>query len=115
MKISHVMKIRYSLLIFVISIVVNFQNQAQAQNNNNVNNKAPNIIIFNADDISWNDFGCYGNKFVYTPNIDKLAGDDLRFNNAILTASSCSPNRISIMTGRYPQNTEAGELHTEPR
>jgi len=115
MKISHVMKNRYSLLILVISIVVNFQNQALAQDNNDENNKAPNIIIFIADDVSWNDFGCYGNKFVHTPNIDKLAGDGLRFNNAILTASSCSPSRISIMTGRYPHNTGAAELHTEPK
>ena len=73
-----------------------------------------NIIVFIADDVSWNDLGCYGNTFVETPNIDKLAANGLKFNNAILTASSCSPSRISIMTGRYPHNTGAAELHTEP-
>ncbi|AYN69609.1 heparan N-sulfatase [Euzebyella marina] len=75
----------------------------------------PNIIVFIADDISWNDFGCYGNKDVQTPNIDGLAEGGLRFDNAILTTSSCSPSRISIMTGRYPHNTGAAELHTEPK
>jgi len=74
----------------------------------------PNVIIFIADDISWNDFGCYGNKEVQTPNIDRIASHGVKFTNFYLTTSSCSPSRISIMTGRYPHNTGAAELHTEP-
>ncbi|QLE01421.1 sulfatase [Galbibacter sp. BG1] len=75
---------------------------------------APNVIIFIGDDISWDDFGCYGNPYVQTPNIDKLAAEGIKFNNFYLTASSCSPSRNSIITGRYPHNTGAAELHTEP-
>lgn len=72
----------------------------------------PNIILFIADDVSWNDYGCYGNKFARTPNIDHLAANGLKFSNAFLTASSCSPSRASIITGRYPHNTgKAAELH----
>lgn len=74
----------------------------------------PNVIIFIADDISWDDFGCYGNKDVQTPNIDQLAANGLKFTNTYLTTSSCSPSRNSIITGRYPHNTGAAELHTEP-
>ncbi len=74
----------------------------------------PNIVLFLADDVSWNDFGCYGNKEVKTPNIDRLAQSGIRFTNFFLTASSCSPSRNSIITGRYPHNTGAAELHTEP-
>lgn len=74
----------------------------------------PNIIVFIADDISWNDFGCYGNTDVKTPNIDELAANGIRFTNTYLSTSSCSPSRISILTGRYPHNTGAAELHTEP-
>ncbi len=77
--------------------------------------ETPNVVIFIADDVSWNDLGCYGNPDVQTPNIDQLAGNGMRFTNAILTASSCSPSRISIMTGRYPHNTGAAELHSEPK
>ncbi|HSH19470.1 MAG TPA: sulfatase [Draconibacterium sp.] len=77
-------------------------------------NKRPNIILFIADDVSWNDLGCYGNLDVQTPNIDKLAAQGIRFDNFFLTASSCSPSRNSIITGRYPHNTGACELHTEP-
>ena len=74
----------------------------------------PNIIVFIADDISWDDFGCYGNEVVQSPNIDRISSDGILFTNVYLTASSCSPSRISILTGRYPHNTGACELHTEP-
>lgn len=73
-----------------------------------------NIIVFIADDVSWDDLGCYGNTQVKTPNIDKLAKEGLKFDNFYLTASSCSPSRNSIITGRYPHNTGAAELHTSP-
>src|SRR5690606_25486366 len=73
-----------------------------------------NIIVFIADDVSWDDIGCYGNVQVRTPNIDQLAKNGLRFDNFYLTASSCSPSRNSIITGRYPHNTGAAELHTTP-
>ncbi|WP_319592405.1 sulfatase [uncultured Draconibacterium sp.] len=72
----------------------------------------PNIVFIIADDISWNDFGCYGNEIVKTPNIDKLASEGLRFTNAFLTASSCSPSRCSIISGKYPHSNGAAELHT---
>lgn len=72
----------------------------------------PNIIFIIADDISWNDIGCYGNQAVKTPVIDALAGQGIRFDNAFLTTSSCSPSRTSIISGRYPHNSGAAELHT---
>ncbi|MDR2860134.1 MAG: sulfatase [Mediterranea sp.] len=72
----------------------------------------PNIVVLIADDISMNDFGCYGHPDIKTPNIDNLAKSGLRFTNVFLTASSSSPSRASIITGRYPHNTGACELHT---
>lgn len=72
----------------------------------------PNVILFIADDVSWNDYGCYGGKSARTPNIDALAANGIRFDNAYLSASSCSPSRCSIITGRYPHNNgQACELH----
>ncbi len=82
--------------------------------NLNAQNDKPNIVIFIADDVSWNDFGCYGNKVVQTPNTDRISSEGVKFTNVYLTASSCSPSRNSIMTGRYPHNTGAAELHTSP-
>jgi len=72
----------------------------------------PNFVFIIADDVSWNDIGCYGNKVVKTPNIDRLAQEGLRFNNAFLTCSSCSPSRCSIISGKYPHSDGAAELHT---
>lgn len=72
----------------------------------------PNIVFIIADDVSWNDVGCYGNDVVKTPNIDRLAREGLRFTNAFLTASSCSPSRCSIISGKYPHSDGAAELHT---
>lgn len=72
----------------------------------------PNFVLFIGDDIGWNDVGCYGNPQARTPNVDALASHGLRFTNAYLTASSCSPSRLSIITGRYPHNLGHGaELH----
>lgn len=75
--------------------------------------KRPNIIFFIADDVSQEDFGCYGHPTIKTPNTDALAAQGMRFDNAYLTISSCSPSRCSIITGRYPHNTGAPELHTK--
>lgn len=72
----------------------------------------PNIVFIIGDDISWDDFGCYGSATARTPHTDRLARQGIRFTNAYLTASSCSPSRNSFSTGRYPHNNGAGsELH----
>ena len=71
----------------------------------------PNVVFFIADDISYDDFGCYGHPTIKTPATDRLAANGIRFDNAYLTTSSCSPSRCSIITGRYPHNTGAPELH----
>ncbi|MCH9653962.1 MAG: sulfatase [Planctomycetes bacterium] len=73
----------------------------------------PNLIMIFADDVSWNDLGCYGHPAIRTPHLDRLAREGLRFDNAYLTTSSCSPSRCSVITSRYPHNTGAPELHTD--
>lgn len=74
--------------------------------------KRPNFIFFISDDISQEDHGCYGHPVIQTPHIDRLASEGMRFDEAYLTISSCSPSRCSIITGRYPHNTGAPELHS---
>ncbi|WP_146509347.1 sulfatase family protein [Thalassoglobus neptunius] len=71
----------------------------------------PNFVIFVADDMAWDDCGAYGHPNIKTPNIDQLAEEGMRFDRAYLTCSSCSPSRCSMLTGRYPHSTGAGELH----
>ena len=107
---DHFMKMKLYLLlkVFLIIILISCESSFSKKSNK------PNFVIFIADDISWDDLGCYGNKFVKTPNIDKLSSEGIMFSNMYLTTSSCSPSRNSIMTGRYPHNTGAPELHSEP-
>ena len=73
----------------------------------------PSFVFFIADDVSQEDLGCYGHPTIKTPHIDALAANGMRFDNAYLTISSCSPSRCSIITGRYPHNTGAPDLHTK--
>ncbi|MEX2176816.1 MAG: sulfatase [Pirellulaceae bacterium] len=71
----------------------------------------PNVVLIIADDLGWEDSGPYGNEKIRTPQLDRLAAGGMRFDNAILTCSSCSPSRSSIITCRYPHNTGAEQLH----
>lgn len=65
----------------------------------------PNFVFILVDDLGWADLGCYGSTFHETPNLDKLAGESLRFTNAYAACPVCSPTRTSIMTGKYPART----------
>jgi arylsulfatase A-like enzyme len=71
----------------------------------------PNFVVFIADDQGEGDLSCYGHPVLKTPNIDRLAAEGIRFDRAYLTISSCSPTRASFLTGRYPHNTGAEDLH----
>lgn len=62
----------------------------------------PNIIFFLVDDMGWRDVGFMGSKFYETPNIDRLATQGMRFNQAYAACAVCSPTRAAIMTGKYP-------------
>jgi len=71
----------------------------------------PSVLVFIADDQGFGDLSCYGHPTLSTPRIDRLATEGMRFDAAFLTTSSCSPTRCSILTGRYPHNTGAEDLH----
>ncbi|MBI1358124.1 MAG: sulfatase-like hydrolase/transferase [Acidobacteria bacterium] len=72
---------------------------------------APNFLIFIADDLGEGDLSIYGHPVLETPNIDRIGREGMVFDRAFLTISSCSPSRTSILTGRYPHNTHAEDLH----
>lgn len=71
----------------------------------------PNIVLMIADDMEWDDAGCYGHPVVRTPHLDRLAEAGMRFTRGFVTSSSCSPSRASLITGLYPHQTGAEELH----
>ena len=63
----------------------------------------PNIILVFIDDMGWGDFSCFGNEDAQTPHIDRLANEGLRFDQFYVNSPICSPSRVAISTGQYPQ------------
>jgi N-sulfoglucosamine sulfohydrolase len=98
------MKLRIYMGLFLFLLTLTGRASMQTANR-------PNIVLFIADDLAWEDTGAYGNPKVRTPNIDRLAREGLRFTRAFVTISSCSPSRSSLITGRYPHNPDAEQLH----
>ena len=64
----------------------------------------PNIIIFLTDDQGWGDLSINGNKDIYTPNIDQMALNGVKFNR-FFVSPVCSPTRAEILTGRHHVRT----------
>jgi arylsulfatase A-like enzyme len=65
--------------------------------------KRPNIVLVFIDDMGWADFSCFGNEDAKTPNIDQLANEGIRFEQFYVNSPICSPSRVAISTGQYPQ------------
>jgi len=61
----------------------------------------PNIIYIMADDLGYGDLGCYGQKIIKTPNIDKLAEEGMRFTDHYAGSTVCAPSRCCLMTGLH--------------
>ena len=63
----------------------------------------PNIILVFIDDMGWADFSCYGNKDAQTPHIDNMAKEGIAFEQFYVNSPVCSPSRVAVSTGMYPQ------------
>ena len=60
--------------------------------------KRPNIVIIEADDLGFGDLSCYGATALKTPGMDRLAEEGLRFTDAFCTAATSTPSRYSLLT-----------------
>ena len=63
----------------------------------------PNVLFILADDLGYGDLGCYGRTDLRTPHIDRLASQGVRFTNHYANGPECTPTRVALLTGRYPQ------------
>ena len=61
----------------------------------------PNIVFIMADDLGYGDLGCYGQKTLKTPNIDRLAREGMRCTDVYSGATVCAPSRCTLMTGLH--------------
>jgi len=65
----------------------------------------PNIIFIMVDDLGYGHLGCYGQQKIYTPNIDHLASEGMKFTQFYSGASVCAPSRSTLMTGMHSGHT----------
>ncbi len=65
----------------------------------------PNIVLIFIDDLGWTDIGCYGNDFVQTPRIDRLAAEGIRFSDFYAAGAVCSPTRCALQSGQNQART----------
>lgn len=87
-----------SIGLFAFCLVVHAAAQAAAADK-------PNIVILFTDDMGYADLGSYGNPYIRTPNLDRLAGEGQRWTDFYVAAPVCSPSRGSLLTGKLPVNS----------
>ncbi len=82
------------VLTIILSTVFSFSYAQKKQS-------LPNIIYIYADDMGYGDVGCYGQKYIKTPNIDRMATEGIRFTQHYSTAPVCAPARCGLLTGKH--------------
>jgi arylsulfatase A-like enzyme len=63
--------------------------------------RKPSIILILADDLGYGDLGCYGQKQIQTPNLDRMAREGLRFTSSYAGSTVCAPSRAALMLGQH--------------
>jgi len=64
--------------------------------------RPPNFVVIVADDLGYGDLSVYGHPVIRTPNLDRMASEGVRLTHFYAAASTCTPSRVALMTGRYP-------------
>jgi len=63
--------------------------------------RPPNVIFILADDLGYGDLGCYGQKQIQTPHLDRMAAEGMRFTRGYAGSTVCAPSRCALMTGLH--------------
>ena len=74
----------------------------------------PNIVLIIADDLGYGDLGCFGQKVLKTPRIDRMASEGMRFTHFYSGSTVCAPSRSVLMTGRHMGRTVVRGNSTRP-
>jgi arylsulfatase A-like enzyme len=65
-------------------------------------NQRTNILLITADNLGYGDLGCFGNRVIQTPNLDRFARQGVRFTNFYTASPTCTASRAALLTGRHP-------------
>jgi len=91
-------------LLMAIPALLSQQAQAADEQSQKATPERPNVIFILADDMGYGDLACYGNQYIQTPNIDKLARTGTLFTQAYAGSGISSPSRCALMTGKNSGN-----------
>jgi len=100
------MKKNFHIVVFMIYSFLNVACEVATERDNR-----PNILWIVADDMGPN-LGCYGDTLVYTPHIDQLAFNGIRYENCYTVSAVCSPSRSAMVTGMYPVSINCHQHRT---
>jgi arylsulfatase A len=90
-------KMNFATPAIIFLLLLNLNVSAQSEQD-----KAPNIIIIFTDDMGYGDLSSYGHPLIRTENLDQMAREGIRLTSFYVAASSCTPSRAALLTGRYP-------------
>src|SRR5688500_18436810 len=92
-------------LLGMLGLLAALAEPARAQPASKPAGAKPNILFVTVDDMSCDSIGAFGCKLADTsPNVDRLAGEGLRFKYAHVQTAACMPSRNAMLSGRYPHN-----------
>ncbi|MEC9091609.1 MAG: arylsulfatase [Planctomycetota bacterium] len=86
---------QFPFILFIVALLTFKQANAVSEN------AKPNIIFILADDLGYGEVGCYGQKKIQTPSIDRIAKDGIRFTQFYAGQAVCAPSRCVLMTGKH--------------
>src|SRR5688500_15351105 len=79
--------------------------------------RTPNIVFILADDLGYGELGCFGQKEIATPNVDRMAAEGIKFTRFYAGSTVCAPSRSVLMTGKHTGHTRvrgnAGKANKE--
>lgn len=84
-------------ILFTLALALGWLQPAWAEST-----RKPNVILIMADDLGYQDLGCYGHPSIKTPVLDQLAKDGIRLTHFHSGAPVCTPSRMALLTGAYP-------------
>src|SRR3954469_19572016 len=67
--------------------------------------RPPNVVVILADDLGYGELGCYGQKLIQTPTLDRMAAEGMRFTEFYAGSTVCAPSRSVLMTGQHLGHT----------
>lgn len=95
MKLGDQMHCSFSKVLALFAVIVGLVNPMTTAA------ERPNIIYILSDDLAQGDLGCYGQKLIQTPNLDRMAREGTRFTQAYCGTTVCAPSRASLLTGLH--------------